>query len=87
VFVALSGPLVPRLRASPTAAAFLDGVNVGSLALMLVVTARLVPVSIVNGPTAALGLAGLALLLRFRLNSSWLVLGGAATGWALHALA
>ena len=34
VFVALSGPLVPRLRRSPIAGAFLDGVNVASLALM-----------------------------------------------------
>jgi chromate transporter len=37
-FVALSGPLVPRIRKSRTAAAFLDGVNVASLALMGVVT-------------------------------------------------
>ena len=86
VFVALSGPLVPRLRASPLAAAFLDGINVASLALMLAVTARLIPVSIVDRRTAALGLASVALLARFRLNSSWLVLGGAAAGWALHAL-
>src|SRR5213078_298131 len=33
VFVAVSGPLVPRIRHSPTAGAFLDGVNVASLAL------------------------------------------------------
>src|SRR4030095_8877387 len=37
-FVAISGPLIPRLRASPIAGAFLDGVNVASLALMAVVT-------------------------------------------------
>jgi chromate transporter len=41
VFVALSGPIVPRLRRSPGAGAFLDGVNVGSLALMAVVTWQL----------------------------------------------
>jgi chromate transporter len=35
VFVALRGPLVPRLRASPLAGAFLDGVNVASIGLML----------------------------------------------------
>lgn len=34
IFVALSGWLVPRLRASAAAGAFLDGVNVGSLVLM-----------------------------------------------------
>ena len=34
VFVALSGPLVPRLRSSQVAGHFLDGVNVASLALI-----------------------------------------------------
>ena len=41
VFVALSGPLVPRLRRSPRPRAVLDGVNVASLALMAVVTWQL----------------------------------------------
>jgi len=80
LFVALSAPLVPRLRASRTAAALLDGVSVASLALMAVVTARLVPAAVVDVPTAVLALLGAVLLLRFRLNSSWLVLGGAAAG-------
>src|SRR4030095_6354500 len=40
-FVAISGPLVRRIRRSPLAGAFLDGVNVASLALMAVVTWRL----------------------------------------------
>lgn len=39
IFVALSGPFVPALRRSPIAAALLDGVNVASLALMVVVLA------------------------------------------------
>ncbi|CAM3115097.1 chromate efflux transporter [Corallococcus sp. ZKHCc1 1396] len=86
IFVALSGPLVPRLRASPGAAAFLDGVNVASLALMAVVTAQLGRAALVDVPTVALGLIAAALLLRFRLNSTWLVLGGASAGWAVHAL-
>jgi chromate transporter len=38
VFVALSGPLVPRLRRSRIASTVLDGVSVASLALMVVVT-------------------------------------------------
>jgi chromate transport protein ChrA len=36
-FVAISGPLVPRLRRSAVAGDVLDGVNVGSLALMAMV--------------------------------------------------
>jgi chromate transporter len=86
VFVAASGPLVPRLRASKAAGAFLDGVNVASLALMAVVTAELGHAAILDLPTALLGLVATFLLLRFQLNSSWLVLGGAVIGLAAHAL-
>jgi len=86
VFVALSGPLVPRLRASPRAAAFLDGVNVASLALMAIVTAQLARTALVDAATVCLGAASALLLVRFKLNSTWLILGGAAAGWAIHAL-
>jgi chromate transport protein ChrA len=48
IFVAVSGPLVPRIRASATAGAFLDGVNVASLALMVVVTFQLGRAALMN---------------------------------------
>jgi chromate transporter len=80
VFVALSGPLVPRLRASPIAGAFLNGVNVASLALMAVVTWQLGAAALVDWLTVALALASAVLLLRWRINSAWLVLGGAIIG-------
>jgi chromate transporter len=86
VFVAASGPLVPRLRASRLAAAFLDGVNVASLALMAVVTAELGRAAIVDLPTTLLGAVSALALLRFKLNSTWVVLGGAAVGIASHLL-
>jgi chromate transporter len=85
VFVALSGPLVPRLRGSPAAAAVLDGVNVASLALMAVVTAQLGRAALVDPLTAALAGASALLLVRFRVNSAWLVVGGAAVGLLAHA--
>ena len=86
VFVAASGPLVPRLRASKTAGAFLDGVNVASLALMAVVTAELGRAAIVDAPTVVLAAVAALLLLRFKTSSTWLVLGGAAVGLGAHAL-
>jgi chromate transporter len=86
VFVAVSGPLLPRLRASPAAGAFLDGVNVASLALMAAVTAELGRAAIVDLPTALLGLMSAPLLLRFKVNATWLVLGGAAVGVGVHLL-
>jgi len=85
VFVALSGPLIPTLRASPLAGAFLDGVNVASLALMAVVTAQLGRAAVVDVPTALLACAAAAVaLLRFKVNSTWLVLAGAAMGVLGH---
>jgi chromate transporter len=80
VFVALSGPLVPRLRRSPVVGAVLDGVIAASLALMALVTWQLARAAVVDAPSAALTLASIALLLRFRLNSAWLVLGGGLIG-------
>ncbi len=85
VFVALSGPLVPRLRRSPAASAFLDGVNAASLALMALVTAQLAGAALVDVPTLVLAALAAVALLRFDLGSTWLIAGGAAAGWALHA--
>lgn len=80
-FVALSGPLVPRIRRSPTAGAFLDGVNVAALSLMVLVTYQLGRASLVDIKTLLIGLISGFLLFRFRVNSAWLVLGGAIAGW------
>jgi chromate transporter len=80
VFVALSGLLLPRLRRSPLARAVLDGVNVASLALMAVVTWQLGRAALIDALTMVLAAASALLLLRFRVNSAWLVLGGAAVG-------
>jgi chromate transporter len=86
LFVAASGPLVPRLRRSPVAAAFLDGVNAASIALMALVTAQLARAAVVDGATAAIALAAAVLLIRFRVSSAWLVPAGALAGLALTAL-
>jgi chromate transporter len=85
-FVAVSGPLVPWLRQSAVAAAFLDGVNAASLALMGVVTWQLAASAVRDLPTAGLAAASALLLLRYRVNSSWLVLGGGWTGLAMRYL-
>ncbi len=86
LFVALSNPLIPRLRSSPWASSMLDGVNVASLGLMAAVTWQLGRASFVDPLTIALALVSLVLLLRFRVNSTWLVLGGAIVGLVSSAL-
>jgi chromate transporter len=80
VLVAVSGPLIPRLRRSRGAGAFLDGVNVASLALMAVVGAELARAAIVDALTAALAIASALALWRWRASSAWLVLGAGAVG-------
>jgi chromate transporter len=79
-FVAISGPLVPRLRQSPLAGAVLDGVNVAALALIAVVTWQLFRAAVVDWPTLVLAGLSFLLLLRYQINSVWLVVGGAVVG-------
>ncbi|MFI5350635.1 MAG: chromate efflux transporter [Elusimicrobiota bacterium] len=81
IFVAVSGPLIPRLRRSPVAGAFLDGVNVASLALMLVVAVLLGRSALIDAPTCLLAAMSAVLLIRRRVNSAWLVIGAGALGF------
>lgn len=84
IFVAVTQPLLPRLRSSPVAGALLDGVIVASLGLMAAVTWHLARAAIVDVPTAALAIGGAGVLFAFRPNSTWLILAGAAAGWILR---
>jgi len=86
VFVSASRPLLPRLRGSRRAAAFLDGVNVAALGLMAAVTWQLGRAAVVDPLTAALALAAAVLLVRTRVNSVWLLAAGGALGLAWRAL-
>ncbi len=84
VLVAVSGPLIPRLRRSRVVAAALDGVVAGSLALMAVVTWQLGKASIVDWTTLAVFGASLIGLLRLRVNSAWVVAAAAVLGWMIR---
>lgn len=80
VFVAASGPLVPRIRKSPLAGAFLDGVNVAALALMIAVTLEIARAALIDGLTIGIGLVSAVLLVRLKVNSAWLIAGAAVLG-------
>jgi chromate transporter len=86
VFVALLHPLVPRLRRHPWTAALLDGVNVGALGLMAAVTLLLGREAIIDPLTVAITVVAAFLLIRFRVNSAWLVLAGAIVGLVANQL-
>jgi chromate transporter len=84
ILVALVYPLGTRIRRSPWLSAFLDGVNVAALALIAGVLILLAKAALVDWFTIVLAAVALILLLRFKMNSAWLILGGAVVGTALH---
>ena len=86
LFVAASNPLIPVLRRSPWFGALLDGVNVASLGLMAAVTLQLGRASLIDWPTILLALVATLVLLRYKVNSTWLVLGGGIAGVVIQAL-
>ena len=84
VFVAFLNPLVDKLRRSPGAAVFLDTVNIISVAMILAVCVDMARVSVTDWRTALIAVAGFAVSLwAKKLNSAFVVLGGAVLGWAL----
>jgi chromate transporter len=82
-FTALTHNLISRIRQSKLASAFLDGVNASALALMLAVTLELSRTAIFDIWTAALTVISGFLLVRYKLNSSYLMLAGVALGLIL----
>ena len=83
----LVGALAGRIRRSKLAAAFLDGVNAAAVALMAAVALSLGRATMMDGWTLALGLVSAIVLVRYRVNATWLILGGAGLGILLHVLA
>jgi chromate transporter len=81
LFVAASGFLIPKIRKSPVAASMLDGVVVGSLALMGVVAWQLGRAAIIDVPTIVIAIVSTVLLLTLRINSAWLIVAAGAFGW------
>lgn len=80
IFVAISNPLIPRLRNSSWISGLLDGVNIASLGLMGAVTIDLGRASLIDPLTFLVALVSILLLIRFKINSTWLVAGGAIVG-------
>ncbi|MFH1084427.1 MAG: chromate efflux transporter [Chloroflexota bacterium] len=84
IFVVAISVLMPNPRRSPWTSAFLDAINVSSLALMAIVTVQLGRAALGDWPTCVIAAAAAVVGLRWKVNSAWLVLGGALAGWLAH---
>jgi chromate transporter len=80
VFVALLHPLVPRIRKSALLSALLDGINMAAVGLMAAVAVSIGQAAIVDGVTLGLALVTALLLIRWKVNTTALILGGGALG-------
>jgi chromate transporter len=83
VFVAISNPLIPKIRNSASIGSLLDGVNASALGLMAAVTVQLGTASLIDPYTAVIASLSLVLLLRYKINSTWLIATGAMAGFLL----
>ncbi len=81
IFVAISNPLIPKIRKSTWAGSLLDGVNASALGLMAAVTVQLAGSSLTDFFTVIIAIISLFLLLRYKINSTWLIAGGAMAGF------
>jgi chromate transporter len=79
-YVAVTASVLPRLRKSPTASAFLDGVNAAAVALMAFVGFQFAREAVMTPVAAAITAFSGILVFRYRVNSAWLILGGALCG-------
>lgn len=86
IFVVITNPYIPRLRQSRWAGALLDGVNVASLGLMAGVTLQLGQASLIDPLTIVMMILAVVVLVRYKINATWLVLAGAAVGLVRLAL-
>lgn len=80
VLVAATAKILPKMRQSGVASAFLDGVNAAALAMMAFVGWQFARATMVSSPACVLAAISAILIWRYRLNSAWAIVGGAAAG-------
>lgn len=73
-------PWFEKLRKNPILSIVLDGVNVASIALMAAVTIKLGIATIVSWQSAIIFFVSAGLLIKSKINSTWLILVGAIIG-------
>lgn len=85
VFVALLNPLVKKIRNNKLLADFLDVVNVASVAIIVAVCCKMGKETITDWRTVLIALLGIVMVFRFqKMNSAFVVVGGAVLGYLLY---
>jgi chromate transporter len=84
--VCVRGVTAKLLPKSAVASASLDGVSAAAVALMAVVGWQFARAAIVNMPAIVLMVFGAVLVFRYKVNSAWLMLGGAIVGIVLRGI-
>ncbi len=80
ILVLITNPFIPKMRQSRWTASLLDGVNVAAIGLMAAVTLEIARAALIDPLTIGLTLSAAVLLIRFKVNSTWLILGGGIIG-------
>ena len=84
IFVALLNPMVKKMRNSKLFSAFLDAVNIASVAMILAVCYKMGKETITDWRTILIAVLSIALTFGFRkINSALIVLGGSLLGYLL----
>ncbi len=85
IFILILNPLIPKLRKSKIASAFLDSVNIASVAIMLAVTIQMGFTVLIDWKVWLIALLGIVSLLSLKnINSVWVIAGGVIIGYLLH---
>lgn len=87
IFVLMLNPLIPRLRNSNFLSKFLDAVNVSAIAVMFVVGIKLGAEVLIDWSTIVIALLSAAAFLTIKgINSAYIILGGAVSGYLIYLL-
>lgn len=87
IFVALLNPLMKRIRGYKSLSAFLDAVNVASVAIIVAVCFTIAKEAVTDWRTITIALISAFVIFKYqKINSVFIVLGGALLGYILMSI-
>ncbi len=85
LFVMILTPIIPKLQKSKKIRAFLDAVNVGAVALIVAVCIQMGKETLTDWRAICIAIISIAIVIVFKkVNSLYIVIGGALIGYVLH---